>query len=218
MSNFGFTDNNSYFGFPVFTWNLPSGFSCPGALECLTFANRSTGKIKNGEHQTFRCYSATTERYPAVRDKAWNNFESMLGKDPGDVCSTLLSVWPAKATHVRIHAGGDFFSQSYFDGWLETCRNKPLVKFWAFTKSIPFWVARLDHVPSNLCLQASYGGRHDIMIKKYDLKFAKVVYSEQEANDLGLKIDTDDSLAMTGDESFALMENFTKRKRARNEH
>jgi len=214
-ARFGFTDNNKYFGFPVFTWNLPSGFTCPGALECLAYADRKTGKIKNGEHQTFKCYSATTERYPAVREKAWHNFEAVRGKTPEAVAETLLACWPEKATHVRIHAGGDFFSQDYFDGWLEVCRQRPSVKFWAFTKSVPFWLARQDQIPFNLCLQASYGGKHDALIKQHGLKFAKVVYSKQEAESIGLEIDTDDRLAISGNESFALFENQTRRKKQR---
>ena len=212
MSVFGFTDHNKYFGFSVFTWNLPSGFTCPGAMQCLAYADRKTGKIKNGNDQTFKCYSATTERYPAVRNKAWQNFEAVQQKSPLEIAKTLLVCWPQKATHVRIHAGGDFFSQDYFDGWLEVCRQKPAVKFWAFTKSVPFWLLRLGQIPDNLCLQASYGGKHDALIDLHGLKFAKVVYSKQEAEKMELEIDTNDRMAISGNKSFALLENQTRRK------
>lgn len=212
--NFGFTDHNKYFGFPVHTWNLPSGFTCPGASACLAYANRETGKITNGKAQEFKCYSATTERYPAVREKAWANFDAVRGLHPEEVAGKILSVWPMKATHVRIHAGGDFFSQDYFDGWLKVCRAKPQIQFWAFTKSLPFWIFRLEQIPANLCLQASYGGKHDGLIQPNGLKFAKVVYSLQEAADLGLPVDTDDKHAISGATSFALLENSSKRKAA----
>jgi len=215
MTTHGFTNSNKYFGFRVWTWNLPSGFSCPGALQCLAYADRKSGKIKNGSAQTFKCYSATMERYPAVREKAWMNFEAMRDKTPTEIADTLLACWPEKATHIRIHAGGDFFSQDYFDGWLEVCRRKPDIKLWAFTKSIPFWVARFNEIPANLCLQASYGGKHDALIAEHGLKFAKVVYSVEEAESLGLPIDTDDTNAISGSQSFALLENFTQRKKNR---
>lgn len=212
MVTYGYTDNNRYFNLPVYTWNLPSGFTCPAANECLAYADRKTGKIKNGQNQTFRCYSATTERYPAVREKAWKNFEAVKGKTPAEVEKVLSDCFPKKATAIRIHAGGDFFSQDYFDGWLLVAKNHPTIEFWAFTKSLPFWVARLDQIPKNLCLQASYGGIHDDLIEKHHLKFAKVVYSKSEADGLGLLIDIGDKLAMKGDESFALLENSLRRK------
>jgi hypothetical protein len=208
----GFTHGVSYFGFRVATWNLPSGFSCPAALQCLTFANRRTGKLTHGKHQTFRCYSASMERYPAPREKAWDNYEAVKGKSPEDVFYTLLKVWDDSTRHVRIHAGGDFFSQDYFDGWLMVCRARPNDTFWAFTKSLPFWVKRLGSIPPNLCLQASCGGKHDALIAQHGLKYARVVWSKREAEELGLAIDTDDRLAMTGRDSFALLENFTRRK------
>lgn len=208
----GFTSSNRYFGFKVHTWNLPSGYTCPGARECLAYADRHTGRIRNGEQQTFKCYSASTERYPAVRDKAWANFEAVVRKSPEEVAGVLSDCFPATATHCRIHAGGDFFSQAYFDGWLQFVAQKPAVKFWAFTKSVPFWLARRDAVPVNLTLQASYGGKHDALIDQHGLKFAKVVFSPQEATTLNLRIDLDDSLAMAGSAPFALLENSVARK------
>jgi len=208
-----FTTGNEYLFVPTaFTWNLPSGFTCPGAVACLTYADEKTGAITNGKDQTFKCYSAVTERFPAVRERSWANWRAVQKKSPEEVARTIDKVWNRKARYVRIHAGGDFFSQDYFDGWLIVCRNHPKVRFWAFTKSLPFWLARLGEIPPNLNLQASYGGKYDDLIELYGLKSARVVYSREEATELGLKLDTDDILAAYGDASFALMENFTNKR------
>jgi len=43
------------------------------------------------------------------------------------------------------------------------------------------------------------------IIRDNDLRYARVVYSVEEAKELGLKIDYDDSIAAFGDESFALL-------------
>ena len=70
-------------------------------------------------------------------------------------------------------------------------------------------------VPDNLVLTASYGGRDDWRIDEFDMRFAKVVYSEQEAHDLGLAIDHDDSHAAKPslrNQSFALMLHGTQPK------
>ena len=52
---------------------------------------------------------------------------------------------------------------------------------------------------------ASYGGRYDHLIDTgYFTKYSKVVFSENEAVRLGLKIDKDDSLCF-GNKPFALL-------------
>lgn len=117
---------------------------------------------------------------------------------------------PKDARYVRVHAAGDFYSQSYFDQWLVVCQNNPKVNFWAFTKSIQFWVNRLKDIPPNLILQASVGSKQDELIQKYNLKFAKVFPTRAAAEVSGLPIDTDDYYAMQGSQSFALVDNFAK--------
>lgn len=209
-----FTKANRYIFDPrAWSWSLPSGTTCPGAVECLAKADRETGKISYGPGMKFRCYAAMTERYPSVRKRLWCNFDAVRGKKKDEIKKVLTEAFPAKAKLIRIHTAGDFFSQEYFDAWLEFCRGKPDVRFWAFTKSLPFWVIRLGSIPPNLELQASYGGRCDHLIEEHNLKFARVVWSEDEANRLGLIIDTDDRLAAYPGPSFALMENFTRNKK-----
>jgi len=212
----GFTRGNRYLFSPdVWTWNLPSGYTCPGASECLAYADRATGRVTQGAKATFKCYYTVTERFPAVREKGWANRELVWDK-PSDLQADLIwALIPRRASLIRIHAGGDFFNQSYFDAWLDVCRRRPDIHFWAFTKSLPFWLRRHDAIPSNLVLTASYGGKHDHLIDTYGLKSSRVVYSEAEAERLGLPIDTDDRLAAYGTGSFALLENFTRSKSIR---
>jgi hypothetical protein len=83
---------------------------------------------------------------------------------------------------VRVHVSGDFYSQEYFDAWMKAADNFPDIQFYAYTKSIPYWQHSLDIIPSNFMLNASYGGKHDEMIKDLRLKFAKVCFSAEEAN------------------------------------
>lgn len=204
----GFVKVNSYIFDPeAYSWSLPSGWTCPGAEKCLTRVDRRTGTMTPGPAATFRCYSAVTERFPSVRGRLWANLDAVRGKSAAEVAD-VLECMPKDAERVRIHSAGDFFSQAYFDGWLAFCARHPAVHFWAFTKSIPFWLARRQDVPPNLELQASYGGRHDHLIEPNGLKSAKIVYSPAEAARLGLAIDTDDRLAAFPGPSFALLENF----------
>ncbi len=193
-----FQKKKSFYPFPVYEFNLPAGHSCPFARDCKIKVDRYTGKFET-IGKVFRCYAASAERFPGVRKSRWENYEAMLNNEP--------IILPKGITHLRIHSSGDFFSQDYFDKWLQVARDNPTVKFWAFTKSIQFWVNRINEIPSNLTLQASYGSLQDDLIEKYHLKFAKVFQDKDEAIASGLPIDRDDSHAMTGTQSFALLDN-----------
>jgi hypothetical protein len=201
--------NKHLFNEKIMAWNLPAGHSCPAALECLAKADKETGRLTKGKDQLFKCYAAVTERFPSVRSRVWCNFDAVRGKGTNEIFEVISTALPIKAKIVRIHAGGDFFSQAYFDAWIMLANSRPEVTFYAYTKSVQYWVARLNTIPDNLMLNASFGGIFDHLIDQHQLKYAKVVWSEQEAQDLGLQIDTDDRLAAYGSESFALLENFS---------
>ena len=119
---------------------------------------------------------------------------------------------PEKATAVRIHGSGDFFSQDYFDKWLQVCRDNPDVEFWAFTKSLKYWVNRIDSIPDNLVLTASYGGLEDYLIFGRRLKCCRVYKSEHDVPEY-MNIDTDDKWARVKHVSFALLDNNNPKNR-----
>jgi hypothetical protein len=188
--------------------SLLSGYSCPFALDCLAKVNLKTGKIIDGKDAEFRCFSATAEAaFPPVRRQRDHNFSLLKDCDTVDEMVELLtmSIRPSYAPF-RIHVGGEFFNQKYFDAWCEYARQNPNRIFYAYTKSLPYWVARIDSIPANLSLTASRGGRMDHLINEYGLKEAVVVFSEEEAAKLGLEIDHDDSHAINNlMPSFALL-------------
>lgn len=172
-----------------------------------------TGKISDGVHTEFRCFSASQESlYPSVRKARWHNFEELKGKSLEEMRDAILASLPKKISTVRIHVSGDFFSQNYFDAWLWAAMERPGILFYAYTKSLPYWIARLDRIPTNFILTASRGGRKDELIAKHGLREARVVYSVKEAEELGLSLDHDDSLAYNRGPSFALLIHGTQPK------
>lgn len=193
----GFAKKTTYYTGTVYEFNLPTGWSCPFALECLVKVDKVSGKMEN-KSDAYRCYAASAERFPGVRNSRWNNFEAAKRGEIPEL--------PKQAKHVRIHMSGDFFSQDYFDSWLEYCREHPSVEFWAYTKSLSYWVKRIDRIPENLVLTASYGGRSDHLIAEYNLKSATVV-SKKEAESDQRPIDYNDDLARTPFVSFLLIDN-----------
>tara|TARA_R100001530_G_C4242665_1_gene135710 strand:+ start:50 stop:634 length:585 start_codon:yes stop_codon:yes gene_type:complete len=192
----GFTKKIQYYRGVVYEWNLPAGWTCPFAKECLVKVNKETGKMDN-KSKSFRCYSASAERFPGVRNSRWNNFEQSKKEIPP---------LPKNCKAVRIHASGDFYSQKYFDKWIEYCNQNKDIEFWAYTKSLNYWIKRINDIPNNLILTASYGGKFDNLINEYNLKNAIVI--NKIKNDK--PIDYNDDIARVKDISFYLLDNNKK--------
>ncbi len=195
----------------LFTFSTLSGYNCPGAKDCQSFAVQDeNGKmhIEDGKHTVFRCFSASQEViFPAVYKSRKENTElvALAAADKQAAVSTILSSLPAKCEVLRIHVAGDFKTQAYFDVWLEVAKSRPNILFYAYTKSLPFWIKRKDSIPVNFILTASVGGRYDKLIAPHNLRSATVVGSESEAKALKLPIDHDDYLAANPGPSFALL-------------
>lgn len=200
-----FGRGNAYLDKRIATFSIPSGWTCPGALKCLAKADRVTGKITDGPQADYRCYQVNCESiYPSLRKMVWHNFDLLLKAKTRELMAKLI--WrslPDWAQLVRVHVGGDFFNEAYFLSWTDTARSCPSRSFYAFTKSVPYWSRLEEHIPANMILTASEGGRYDAQIGEF--KSAKVVFSPEEAAALGLELDDDDRHAYSGTESFALL-------------
>ena len=197
----------------IYSFSLPSGWTCPFAEACMSKADRVTGKITDGKKTTFRCFAASDEaRDKNVRAQRWHNFDILRNLDIETMVDEISTALPEDADLVRTHVGGDFFNNRYFVAWMLVAKNFPLVTFYAYTKSIPYWVANLDLVPDNFILNGSRGGRADSMLDEYELKVAEVVFSLEEAEAKGLEIDHDERHALQDTGSFALLIHGTQPK------
>lgn len=207
MTKLKFAKGNAKLGTQTAIFSLPAGYTCPGAKDCLSRSNRTTGKIVDGPACQFRCYAASSEAlFKNIRISRWRNFDALKGHSVAEMSELIEKSLPKRNTKlVRIHASGDFFNQDYFDAWLLVARKHPDLIFYAYTKALPFWVRRLNSIPRNLKLVASYGGKYDSLILQYKLRSVTVVFSESQARRLKLKLDNDDTLAWQTDKSFALL-------------
>ena len=205
----------------IYSLDLLSGYSCPSAKKCLSKAvvqDNGKRKIRDGKHTEFRCFSASQEvQYTNVYNSRKHNFDLLRKKNHAEMVSLINGSLPENAGIVRIHVAGDFFSLPYMHAWYEVAMLNPSVLFYAYTKSLRFWVGGINELPilHNFVLTASYGGTHDHMINEFNLRSAKVVFSEAEAAELGLEIDHDDSHAAKPtirDDSFALLVHGTQPK------
>lgn len=232
-------------GRKVYSFDLLSGYSCPFAEKCLSKATENNRpvvaiglgipqsvkshwgnirKIKDGPKTEFRCFSASQEvQYNGVYDKRKANFDGLKHLNSShDMANAIMAVMPKNTGIVRIHVAGDFFNMKYFLAWVKIAEQNPDVLFYAYTKSLNFWIQSLrvrvqdnKNLPKNLILTASRGGRSDNLIDLYGLRETVVVHSEAEAAALGLEIDHDDSHAARPslkDQSFALLIHGTQPK------
>ena len=197
----------------IYSLDLLSGWSCPHAKDCLSKAmvqDNGKRKIKDGKDTKFRCFSASQEvQYTNVYNSRKHNFDLLRNLRYNDMYELINDSLPKNAGIVRIHVAGDFFSEEYMHAWYTVALNNPKILFYAYTKSLRFWLA-INEFPilHNFVLTASYGGRDDHMIDQFNLRSTKVVFSEAEAEELGLAIDHDDSHAAKPslrDNSFALL-------------
>jgi hypothetical protein len=197
----------------AYSFDMLSGVTCPAAEECKSWAevqDDGTRRIRDGKHTLFRCFSASQEaQYTNVFDFREENTLAALGlaaSSPMKCATALVNAIPDHAAVIRPHVSGDFKLLNYFDAWLEVCNRRPDIRFYAYTKMLTHWIKRMDDIPPNLALTASRGGKFDHLAAEYGLRESVVVYSEQQAADLGLEIDHDDyhAYSLTGG-SFALL-------------
>lgn len=202
-------------------FSLPSGYSCPNAGVCKTFADRTTGLITDLPQFTgttadeFRCFSAMAETRPAVRNARWHNWDLIRdvmyqGGDQSVLIADLIDMslaFQPELDLVRVHEAGDFWTEMYMRAWIRVAQRRPKQTFYAYTKSLGMWINLHDIMPDNFKLTASFGGTLDYLIPKHpDIfkRIAYVVYTEEEAQARGLEIDHSDELCL-GNKPFALL-------------
>jgi hypothetical protein len=202
-----FGKGNAKLNTAIAIMDLPAGWSCPQADQCLSRANRLTGKITDGKNTQWRCYAASSEGpFPSVRKKRWHNFDLLKKASTIENMANLIQAsLPSNTTYIRVHSSGDFFNERYFLAWLNVALNNPLLVFYGYSKCLNFFVKYKKQIPSNFRFTASYGGKLDAFISKHKMIYAKVVFSVKEASDLKLEIDHDDSHSIAFKSPYLLL-------------
>ena len=213
MIKLKFSKGNAKLSKDIATFSLPAGHSCPFASECKATADRETGKVTDGKDQVFRCFAVSQEAlYTNTRKARWHNYDLLRNLNKDEMVTLINESLPAKSKIIRVHVSGDFFNQKYFDAWMDVAVQNPNKLFYAYTKSVTYWVKRIDSIPSNFVITSSKGGKNDEMIDANYLKTVQVVYSIEEAQAKGLEIDHDDTHAYEGKADFALLIHGTQAK------
>lgn len=198
----------------VYTISLLSGFTCPSADECKTFAiKKKTGgrEVLDGKGAKFRCFSAIQEaQYTGVYNQREYNMDLLISRWVKDryeenvieMTDLIKNSIPRPADIIRVHVGGDFFKKEYMEAWFHTAKMNKDIQFYAYTKSVR-WMQELEHLrPKNFSMNASRGGKEDSIIDEFGMKSAEVVYHPSETT---LPIDHNERYAIEDKGSFALL-------------
>ena len=197
----------------VYSLDLLSGWSCPFAEKCKSKVYELAGqftksgnvkkKLVDGKKTEFRCFSASQEALlPNVYDRRKNNYDLLNECETSEEMTELMQrSLPRNAGIVRQHVGGDFFNDKYFTAWLDLAEQNPSVLFYAYTKSLIYWARNIERIESldNVVLTASRGGSQDWMIQGYGFRESVVVFSDEQADEMGLEVDHNDSHAAVPD-------------------
>ena len=110
-----------------------------------------------------------------------------------------------KATHIRIHDSGDFYSVKYLEKWVDIATQNKGVIFYAYTKSIKFFINGLK-LPKNLKIIFSEGSKTDNLINVNKHRHARIFKSQELLEAAGyIDASSNDLKAITDNKKVGLV-------------
>ena len=160
---------------------------CPFAKDCIKYCYAQKGNYK----------------YPSVIKGLNNRYE--LSKTADFVPKMNATIILERPTHVRIHDSGDFYSPTYLQKWLDIATQNTNVIFYAYTKSIKFFIDGLK-LPKNLKIIFSEGSKTDNLINVNKHRHARIFKSKELLNAAGYIDASDNDLkAITSNKKVGLV-------------
>ena len=157
------------FNFSIPAYKTKSGkITCPFADACVSFCYAQKGNYT---------------RFPVVKESQEKKY--LLSKQDNFADLITAAIKRKKATHIRIHDSGDFYSPAYLNKWINICKVNPGVTFYAYTKSIQFFLESALAIPSNLFVIFSEGSKKDELINPSTMRHARIFESLEELTEAG---------------------------------
>ena len=189
MKKTSLKNNAKIFNFSIPAYKTKSGkVTCPFAAACVKYCYAQKGNYT---------------RYPIVQEvqekkyeiSKQNNFNSLMNAE----------IKKKKATHIRIHDSGDFYSVKYLQKWVQIAEYNPSIIFYAYTKSIKFFVDGLL-LPDNMKIIFSEGSKTDELINIKEHRHARIFKNIDLLNASGyIDASTNDLQAITENKKVGLI-------------
>ena len=160
---------------------------CPFAKDCVKYCYAQKGNY----------------RYPSVVKGLNNRYE--LSKTADFIPQMNATIILERPTHVRIHDSGDFYSIEYLQKWVQIANDNKGVIFYAYTKSIKFFIDGLK-LPKNLKIIFSEGSKTDNLINVNKHRHARIFKSKELLQAAGyIDASTNDLKAITSNKRVGLV-------------
>ena len=160
---------------------------CPFAKDCIKYCYAQKGNYK----------------YPSVIKGLNNRYE--LSKTDDFVPKMNATIILERPTHVRIHDSGDFYSPQYLNKWVQIAKDNTNVIFYAYTKSIKFFINGLK-LPKNMKIIFSEGSKTDNLINTSKHRHARIFKSKELLNAAGyIDASNNDLKAITSNKKVGLV-------------
>jgi len=160
---------------------------CPFAKDCIKYCYAQKGNYK----------------YPSVIKGLNNRYE--LSKTDEFVPKMNATIILERPTHVRIHDSGDFYSPTYLQKWVDIATQNTNVIFYAYTKSIKFFINGLK-LPKNLKIIFSEGSKTDNLINVNKHRHARIFKSKELLKAAGyIDASANDLKAITSNKKVGLV-------------
>ena len=157
MKKTSIKNNAKIFNFSIPAYKTKSGkVTCPFADACVKYCY-----AQKGNYTRFPIVQELMEQKYEISKQ--NNFNSLMNEE----------IKKKKATHIRIHDSGDFYSVKYLAKWIQIAEYNKEVIFYAYTKSIKFFVDTLL-LPDNMKIIFSEGSKHDELINPKTDRHARI--------------------------------------------
>lgn len=158
--------NVRLFNFGIPAYKSASGkMTCPFADKCVKFCY-----AKKGAYIWSNVKPAFEARYQATL------------KD--DFVEVMISeIQKKKATHIRVHDSGDYYSPKYLQKWFAIARALPNVKFYSYSNSVAFF-QDVD-MPENYDVIFSDSGKQVNLINKAKDRYTKIFKSKEDLKNAG---------------------------------
>jgi len=143
----------------VGNFNLPACRTCPFFGICRNY-----------------CYALKAEKWPFVTCSRWDNFYASRRDSFVDEMVVRITAMGLKV--VRFQESGDIYTPEYAEDLAEIARRLPDVRFYLYTKSIPYTVPLKGQ--RNFTVIFSYGGKRDYLINPQTDNYARVVDSAKD--------------------------------------
>lgn len=177
------------FNFSIPAYKTKDGrITCPFADSCVKYCYAQKGNYI---------------RFPKISELMEEKYK--ISKTNSFIPLMNEEIRKKKATHVRIHDSGDFYSPTYLQKWVDIATQNNDVIFYAYTKSIKFFIDGLK-LPKNLKIIFSEGSKTDDLINTAKDRHARIFKSKELLNASGyIDASNNDLKAITSNKKVGLV-------------